>query len=555
MLVLLVSGFGFMPKKVWAFQIRTSHPGVQGVYYDTDNPWPFKGANCTWYAFGRIYEINGVRPNVIMGHAKDWWENNIKLQKEGQGYPYGQEPRVGAIACWKPKKGEKVYIYGHVAVVEKVENGRVIISESIYKDSKTYDQYQKYLIYSTFSNNYKANYDSLYDFQGYIYATPLSKTTNITGTDDIKEGEYMIVSKVGKERVVEINKNTGGDGANVRLGRKSDRKHKVWKLIKNKDGSFRIVSKYREKAMDVSNGSKKNKANIHSWEYKNLDWQKWYIIKSEEEGWYNIVSKYSGLYMDVKNGSSTPGANIWQYTKNGTNAQKFKFEPYREEKKPFLNVITENIQDFVEEQHNDVREDDRDRNRREDLKITENLNTSDHSYLGQDAGDIISEEEISNYIPDYNQAQEYEEGTVSEGEYIICSELNLNRVVEVDPDNSANGANVRLGNYGMDSHKRWRITNVGGNRYKVLNVLTGKALDVEGEFQNDEANIHSWDYVNGTNQKWYLSDNGGGSYNFIAVHSGKMMDVKWAYDTVGNNIWQFGRNGSKAQLFKLKKIR
>ena len=127
----VLSGLVMMPTtKTWAFQARTTHPSVQGVYYNTGNPFPAKGANCTWYAFGRIYEINGTRPNVSMGHAKDWWGHNIYLQSIGQGYSYGTDARVGDIACWGGG-------YGHVAVVEKIDsNGIIWISESNYNQNR-----------------------------------------------------------------------------------------------------------------------------------------------------------------------------------------------------------------------------------------------------------------------------------------------------------------------------------------------------------------------------------------------------------------------------------
>jgi hypothetical protein len=121
--------------------IRDTQPDLDDKhYYSDDNIFykvrlspPFfnrgkliKG-NCTWYAWGRAWEITGVKPTDagFIGNGYEWWGAN---QSSGK-YQYGSEPRVGAIAVWKsslPNSGGS----GHVAVVEKIQDDKVYISES-----------------------------------------------------------------------------------------------------------------------------------------------------------------------------------------------------------------------------------------------------------------------------------------------------------------------------------------------------------------------------------------------------------------------------------------
>lgn len=89
---------------------------------------PIKG-NCTWYSWGRAWEITGEKPVEagFTGNAYEWWQAN----KSSNKYKYGSEPKVGAIAVWSsslPGSGG----CGHVAVVEKIEDGEVKISESMW---------------------------------------------------------------------------------------------------------------------------------------------------------------------------------------------------------------------------------------------------------------------------------------------------------------------------------------------------------------------------------------------------------------------------------------
>lgn len=123
--------------------IRDTEPSLDNKhYYSDDNLFykirlspPFysggdliKG-NCTWYAFGRAWEIVGTKPSDagFIGNAYEWWEANKKSGK----YEYGSEPRVGAIAVWKsdlPNSGG----CGHVAIVEKIKDNKIYISESMW---------------------------------------------------------------------------------------------------------------------------------------------------------------------------------------------------------------------------------------------------------------------------------------------------------------------------------------------------------------------------------------------------------------------------------------
>lgn len=127
-----------------AFKARTSMPEYtseegKAFYYTDDNVFykynygpnkkysklrgGYVSGNCTWYAYGRASEILGkpLNSNFRWG-ANNWWSTN----KIGNYYPYGSKPKEGAIACYT----------NHVAVVEKVVNGKVYVSESGWTISK-----------------------------------------------------------------------------------------------------------------------------------------------------------------------------------------------------------------------------------------------------------------------------------------------------------------------------------------------------------------------------------------------------------------------------------
>ncbi len=104
-----------------AFEVRSSAPqSGNKYYYSSLNIYYAYGlvGECTWYAYGRAYEILGSKPNLSPYSASGWWDYN----KSNGYYPYGSTPKVGAIVCYS----------GHVAVVEKIVDGTAILSEGNY---------------------------------------------------------------------------------------------------------------------------------------------------------------------------------------------------------------------------------------------------------------------------------------------------------------------------------------------------------------------------------------------------------------------------------------
>lgn len=138
------------------FKPRLEAPSYNNEYYYSNKnifyQYGYGMPNCTAYAFGRAYEILGKDPGLCHYDAYEWYSYN-------DGYKRGQTPKVGAIACWK------YYRYGewsgHVAVVEKIENGTVTLSNSAWGWENFY------LTYADVDDPDMG--ESGWDFQGFIY--------------------------------------------------------------------------------------------------------------------------------------------------------------------------------------------------------------------------------------------------------------------------------------------------------------------------------------------------------------------------------------------------
>lgn len=161
----------------WEFFIKSNsenpYPGGlyknDGIYY----------GNCTWYVFGRAWEVLGYRPTGLayLGNAGTWYNNVTQYQKNKT------TPRAGSIACWSVEGGN-----GHVAFVEKVNsNGTITISESNWGYNYPNGKY-----FRVRENVNPSNYVGT--FQGYIYLDVSSNTRPTIRVDEVSSsGDEVFV--------------------------------------------------------------------------------------------------------------------------------------------------------------------------------------------------------------------------------------------------------------------------------------------------------------------------------------------------------------------------
>ena len=170
------------------YKPRVSAPSASSPYYSSKLNEYFRSGspmpNCVAYAYGRIYEMNGEAPLIKHGSAGDWYGIN----KKNGYYDYGKKPEVGAVACWS----------GHVAVVEKVSDSGITVSESHWGgkwfDTKTFDSME--------SHYGQKFYGYIYAFNGGVSKKLKKRLVNATKYDN---SQYMTpASRVKKPDIKEV---------------------------------------------------------------------------------------------------------------------------------------------------------------------------------------------------------------------------------------------------------------------------------------------------------------------------------------------------------------
>jgi hypothetical protein len=453
------------------FTRRTTAPEYGNVYYYNGayNPFIAVGCigECTWYVWGRAYEILGHWPNISKWYAKDFYAYNVNTG----AYPYGNEPKLGAIACFAPNN--HAYETGHVAIVEAVGgDGSVILSEYNFVSRHVFS-----------ANRYLNPTEARTWVQGYIYIRPDDPVipNHIPGPvggsdDDIADGDYTIRSDVAEGRSLGWEGDGNTNGQNVCLKDYFKYGDYVWTLERQSDDSFIVKTKQGGKLLDILGGpySYGNEKNAIMWDYvQGNDNQRWYIVRNG--GGYRFIAKHSGYSLDVRNGDATDGNNIYQYYPNESTAQRFYLE-----KHDFPNVEETSTNDLKDNATYIIRS---------KLDVSKVITTEVDS-SGANGKNI--------YLYDYNSpdlpsTQIWKLEKQSDGTFLIKNTYN-NKYMDVVWYSLSNRANIYSWERHYNPSESWYIVknNDTEGTYRIVNKNSGKVVDITGGQTANGTNVQQY---------------------------------------------------------------
>ena len=453
------------------FTRRTTAPEYGNVYYYNGAYNPFIGVGCigecTWYVWGRAYEILGHWPNISKWYAKDFYAYNVNTG----AYPYGNEPKLGAIACFAPNNHARWT--GHVAIVEAVGgDGSVILSEYNFVSEHAFS-----------ANRYLNPTQARTWVQGYIYLRPDDPVIpdHIPGPvggsdDDIVDGDYTIRSDVAEGRSLGWEGDGNTNGQNVCLKDYFKYGDYVWTLERQSDDSFIVKTKQGGKLLDILGGpySYGNEKNAIMWDYvQGNDNQRWYIVRNG--GGYRFIAKHSGYSLDVRNGDATDGNNIYQYYPNESTAQRFYLE-----KHDFPNVEETSANDLKDNATYIIRS---------KLDVSKVITTESDS-SGANGKNI--------YLYDYNSpnlpsTQIWKLEKQSDGTFLIKNTYN-NKYMDVVWYSLSNRANIYSWERHYNPSESWYIVknNDTEGTYRIVNKNSGKVVDITGGQTANGTNVQQY---------------------------------------------------------------
>lgn len=348
----------------------------------------------------------------------------------------------------------------------------------------------------------------------------------------LEDGTYIIKSKLNSSNVIDIAGGLTSNKTNVQMYSNNYTWAQVWNLKYN-NGYYTITSYLdNNKSLDIAGGKYKNKNNIWIYNKNGTNAQK-YIIDNNNDDSYSI-NTYDGLWtFDVAGGSTTSGTNIWLHSPNGTNAQSFTFEkinidPIGTGYYVINSILGENMAIGV---NNPVLFN----GKNVDLRTNENHNNTKW-YIKKIKGDI----------------------------YSIASSENTKYFTNLKGGNTASGTNVELNTSNSDNSSKWCIRKNDDNTYTIINVKSGKVLDISGGKSTEGTNILAYNRNSTNAQKFKFTKTEASNYTMAYengryliksnVNNSMVLDISGAKKANGTNVQIYTSNSSSAQNWRLEYI-
>ena len=292
-----------------------------------------------------------------------------------------------------------------------------------------------------------------------------------------------------------------------------------------KDSTYRIAScvSYNQ-VLDISGGFYDNGINLQVWQNDGVSQQR-FNIEYIGDGYYKIKAKHSNKALTVQNENPIPGSKITQEEDKGLETQKW-----------ILKKIDNNVYNIVSKCGNlylDIPYYDTSNGKHIQL-YTQNDSSAQQFFFIDDNPDIVS--------------------NIDDGIYQIV--LKNNMTLDIDGGKYDDYANVQIWHNDQVPQQKFRIQRVSGtNYYEIINVNSGKLLDVQNGNTDIGANVDQFQRNYTNSQYWYFDNCGNGYYNIISKASGLCIDISGGMTTNnGTNVQLYYSNNSDAQQFKLEHV-
>ena len=138
---------------------------------------------------------------------------------------------------------------------------------------------------------------------------------------------------------------------------------------------------------------------------------------------------------------------------------------------------------------------------------------------------------------------------IQESVYSIHSAINNNLVLDVADGKTTNGTNIQTQNYHGGPAQRFNIVKENGY-YLIRPQCSNLLLDTAGNSDQPGANVAQWESTGAHGQHWEFVDAGDGYY-YIRNWRGTYLDVSGGENSIQVNIQTWSYNGSNAQKWKL----
>jgi len=146
---------------------------------------------------------------------------------------------------------------------------------------------------------------------------------------------------------------------------------------------------------------------------------------------------------------------------------------------------------------------------------------------------------LSGFIRHMTVLKETVESTIVSGNTYNLVNVASGKALDVWNMGTANGTNVAIYTLYNNAAQKWTIYQNSDGTYKLINPNSGKALDVDGFGTANGTNVQIWQDYNNAAQKWSIIQNADGSYRLINPNSNKALDAAGTSNGSNVLIWDY----------------
>ncbi len=168
-------------------------------------------------------------------------------------------------------------------------------------------------------------------FLGYGMETPVTPDICYIGEAAMDETAVYALRNVNSNRCMDVYKSGREDGTNVQqYGTTASKANNAWKIKDAGDGYYYIISQLSTGTncyLTVADGANTDGANVEISAFTGADSQK-FKLQRNSDGSYLILTKCSGetKCVEVVNADTEAGANVQQWILTGSSCQNWRFE-------------------------------------------------------------------------------------------------------------------------------------------------------------------------------------------------------------------------------------
>ncbi len=471
----------------------------------------FTVSGLNWFkARGRAYS----RANVAAGKYTPQPGDIIYFKSGRNSNPTNH---IGIVTKYS---GKTIYtVEGNTSSATVSTNGGAVAS-------KSYSIYNKYIVYICRPNYSGSNISSS--------SSSTSSSSNVQTPVNFGNDFFANISfkKTGQ--------NLSLSDRNVITYGASEAEAQRWRFVRQSDGSYKILNCKNGMALDVQDGSKSNGANVQIWTSNNNAQQFWFIYSVK--GGYVLKPKHAqNMALDVKNGSTAAGTRLQLWAYSGNSAEIFNIIKCESPMKDLGANFTARIKNtnsnlYIAREGDQIMTAAGSGNHNQYWHFVRQADgfykiasiSSENQYLDVAHGASANGTVVKTWTKSDVDRQLFSIHAYGDA-YVIKPKHAQGQALDVRDGSKSAGAGIQLWSCYVGAAQLFKIeigapisdTSLSNNFYaRIVNKASGKNLA-----RNGETGVAMYDIANWNSHIWRFNRQNDGSYEIVNVESGKLLDV------------------------------